>query len=81
MGGLFGGLIAGWLADKLGRKTTIILTSVPYLSGYFIILCAVLAEHGIIFKVVLMVGRFLTGVGMGRTFAIMGVSYIHRPYS
>ncbi len=80
VGGLFGGLIAGWLADKLGRKTSIILTSVPYLSGYFIILCAVLAENGVVFKVVLMVGRFLTGVGMGGTFAIIGVRiYIHGP--
>ena len=66
--------MGGWIADKLGRKTGLILNTVPYLSGYFVILSASVASNGIVFKVLLMVGRLLTGVGMGWGYGLVGVS-------
>ena len=59
VGGIFGGPIAGYVADRWGRKFSLVLNSVPYLVGYFIILSACLATNGIVFKTALIVGRFM----------------------
>ena len=53
------------MADRLGRKTSLILNSFPLVSGYFILLSTYLVSNGVVFKVFLMVGRFLTGIGAG----------------
>ena len=74
VGGIFGGPIAGYVADRWGRKFGLILNSVPYLVGYFVILSAYLATNGIVFKTALMVGRFITGIGMGWTYTVVPVS-------
>ena len=62
------------MADRFGRKTSIILNSAPYLFGYFIILCSHLARTGVVFKVLLILGRFISGIGMGWTYVMAGVS-------
>lgn len=65
MGAIVGGPIAGWIADHLGRKATLMLVGIPYLTGYMMIVYAHMINNVIAFKVVLLVGRFLTGVGLG----------------
>ena len=37
VGAIFGGPIAGWIADFLGRKVALLLVAIPYLSGYMMI--------------------------------------------
>ena len=37
IGGLFGGLLGGYLIDKIGRKHTIMSTSLFYTSGWLLI--------------------------------------------
>ena len=59
------------MADKWGRKFSVVSNAVPYLLGYMIILVSCLVHNGVIFKVLLMLGRFITGVGMG--WATLGV--------
>lgn len=64
IGALFGGLIAGWLVEYFGRQLSLILSSVPMVAGWIMIL----ATHGIDgppFRPMLFTGRFLTGVGAG----------------
>ena len=65
VGAIFGGPIAGWIADHFGRKAAIMLVGIPYLSGYLMIVYAHMLNSAIAFKVVLLLGRFLTGVGLG----------------
>ena len=74
VGAIFGGPIAGYVADRWGRKFSLVLNSVSYLVGYFIILSAYLATNGVVFKTALMVGRFITGIGMGWTYIVVPVS-------
>ena len=74
VGGLFGGPPAGWVADRWGRKIALILNSVPYLVGYLMISAAYLITNGVVFKSVLIVGRFITGFGMGWSFLAVSVS-------
>ena len=62
------------MADRLGRKTSLILNSFPLVSGYFILLSTYLVSNGVVFKVLLMVGRFLTGIGAGWGFVSAPVS-------
>ena len=74
VGAIFGGPIAGYVADRWGRKFSLVLNSVFYLVGYFVILSAYLATNGVVFKTALMVGRFITGIGMGWSFIVVQVS-------
>ena len=74
VGGIFGGPIGGIVADRLGRKTSLILNSFPLVSGYFILLSTYLISNGVVFKVFLMVGRFLTGIGVGWALVSVSVS-------
>ena len=73
MGGIFGGPIGGWIADKFGRKAGLVHNAIPYLSGYFLILSVSVVSNDIVFKVLLIMGRFLTGVGFGWSFGLIGV--------
>ena len=61
------------MADKWGRKLSIITNAVPYLLGYMIILASYLVHNGVVFKVLLMLGRFITGVGMGWAYVVVPV--------
>ena len=58
VGGLFGTLVAGPLADNFGRKLVVALSALVFMIGVLSILVA----HGFI---LLMVGRILLGTGVG----------------
>ncbi|KAH9503210.1 Solute carrier 2 (Facilitated glucose transporter) member 8 [Bulinus truncatus] len=58
IGALFGGPLGGWLIEKIGRKLSLSVLSVPFASGFFIIASAS-ESYQCYF------GRFLTGVGSG----------------
>jgi MFS family permease len=65
IGGIFGGPIGGILSDSLGRKMSLVLNSIPLGGGYFMLLYTYLISDGVMFKVLLFMGRFLTGIGIG----------------
>ena len=65
LGAIFGGPIAGWISDAFGRKMTLLVVAIPYLSGYLMITFAHLSCSPITFKAVLLLGRFFTGIGVG----------------
>ena len=65
IGALLGGPVAGWVADHAGRKAALMLVGIPYLVGFLIMAYARFITNALIFKVVLLVGRFFTGVGLG----------------
>lgn len=65
VGALLGGPIAGWIADHWGRKPALLLAGIPYLVGYLMIALAHLIGDAVAFKTVLLIGRLLSGVGLG----------------
>ncbi|MBS0604259.1 MAG: sugar porter family MFS transporter [Verrucomicrobia bacterium] len=58
LGGLFGALVSGTLADLFGRKRTIALTSTLFIAGAAIIALSNSYET-------LLLGRFISGLGVG----------------
>ena len=60
IGAIAGGVFAGLCVEKLGRKTTIMLSNAPYVIGWFLIIYA----KG---PVMLYVGRLFTGLAVGMT--------------
>ena len=60
--------------DYWGRKPSLLLVSLPYFFGYLMMVYAHMIGLPALFKVVLMFGRFLTGVGIGWTSSVMPVS-------
>ena len=73
MGAIFGGLFGGWIADRWGRKCSLLFCGVPYLIGYLTMSYAHYTPTAMIFKAVLLTGRFITGVGMGWASAVAPV--------
>lgn len=65
VGAIFGGPIAGWIADAYGRKMALLLVLIPYFGGYLMIAYAHFISNPVGFKSVLLFGRFFTGVGLG----------------
>ncbi len=57
-GGLFGALFAGVLADRIGRRRTIAMTSTLFIGGAAIISLGNSYE-------ILLIGRFISGIGVG----------------
>ena len=70
MGAIVGGPIGGWMADRWGRKCSLMFCGVPYL----LISYAHYTASATVFKTLLLAGRLLTGVGMGWTSATVAVS-------
>ncbi|XP_003389392.2 PREDICTED: facilitated trehalose transporter Tret1-like [Amphimedon queenslandica] len=64
-GALFGGAMAGFSADTLGRKPTIIIALLPYFVGWILLGISWFINNSIAFKVIILVGRFITGFGAG----------------
>ena len=64
IGALVGGLIAGWLVEYYGRQLSLILSSIPILTGWVMILVTHRID-GPLFRPLLFAGRFFTGVGAG----------------
>ena len=81
VGAIFGCPIAGWIADHLGRKAALMLVGVPYLTGYMLIVYAHMISNATAFKIVLLVGRFLTGVGLGWSCLAGPVSSTKSPHT
>ena len=65
MGAIFGGPIAGSIADRWGRKITLLLSGVPYLTGYLLLVYAHFIDSPVAFKAVVLIGRLISGVGLG----------------
>lgn len=60
LGGLAGALIAGWAADRYGRKKVLFATSLIFIAGNLIM--AATSSYGIFLE-----GRFFTGIAVGLT--------------
>ena len=65
VGSLFGGTLAGFFADTFGRKLTVILTAVSYFVGWTMLGVSWYIKNAVAFKIILMVGRCITGFGLG----------------
>ncbi|XP_030647519.1 solute carrier family 2, facilitated glucose transporter member 8 [Chanos chanos] len=58
IGAALGGLLGGWVVDKIGRKLSLMLCSLPLIFGFTIIIAA--QNHWMLY-----VGRVLTGLASG----------------
>ncbi len=67
--------MAGYVADKWGRKTSMAMNTVPNVLGYFVIVLSYLVKNPVAFKSMLIAGRGITGIGMGWSIIIAPVSY------
>ena len=74
-GALFGGPVGGFVADRFGRKCAMLFSGLPYLAGYMTMSFAHHATSATLFKVILLTGRFVSGIGMGWASAVVSVSY------
>ncbi|KAH8412743.1 hypothetical protein KR009_005255 [Drosophila setifemur] len=66
LGGLFGTILFAWLADKVGRKRSILWMAVPNLVGWIIIPYARNPTH-------LIIARFIGGAAGGGCFAVIPI--------
>ena len=65
LGGLFGGGLAGWAVDSVGRKPVLMLSAVPYLIGWLMLALANFWNSPTGFRCFILIGRFITGIGLG----------------
>jgi len=75
IGALFGAPMAGWLADSIGRKSTLMVNSLPLAIGWLLIILST-ATTGVLFRPLLFAGRFVTGFGAGFASLVAPVGYI-----
>ena len=74
---MFGGLVAWPISDRLGRKAALMLSGVPALVGWLMIILAHLASsHVHAFYGILLTGRMLTGFSSGWSIFCVSVSYL-----
>ncbi|NXC50195.1 GTR8 protein, partial [Penelope pileata] len=66
LGAAAGGILGGYLVDKIGRKLTLMLCSIPFVSGYIVIIAAQNVW-------MLYFGRILTGIASGITSLVVPV--------
>ncbi|XP_077691746.1 solute carrier family 2, facilitated glucose transporter member 8 isoform X3 [Eretmochelys imbricata] len=66
LGAAAGGILGGCMVDKLGRKLSLMLCSIPYVSGFTIIISAQNVW-------MLYIGRILTGLASGITSLVVPV--------
>lgn len=62
-------IFCGRVADRLGRKVTLLLTTIPYILSWTLLLVAHRVE-------LLLLGRFISGVGIAGTMAVAPVFII-----
>lgn len=67
IGAAIGGLLGGWMVDKIGRKLSLMFCSIPYIFGFTIIIAAKNIW-------MLYLGRVLTGLASGVTSLVVPVS-------
>ncbi len=72
-------LLSGAMTDRIGRKKTLLLTGIPNAAGWILIAISsyVTAAGPSVFKVIILTGRFLTGVACSGIFAAGTVSPVH----
>lgn len=66
LGALFGGLVGGQLVNRIGRKDTVIFSSLGFVLGFLLIEASPQ-------PIVMFVGRFLTGFSTGTTALVVPV--------
>lgn len=67
LGAAAGGILGAYLVDKVGRKLSLMLCSIPYVFGYIVIISAQNVW-------MLYFGRTLTGLASGITSLVVPVS-------
>lgn len=72
VGAIFGGPIAWPLSEKFGRQAALMLSGLPSVIGWVLIANAHSCDTKVAFVVVLLIGRFLTGLATG--WSIFGIS-------
>ena len=58
-------LFGGYVTDKIGRKLSIILCSIPYTIGWLLIVVTVKFTNSPAFRPLMFSGRFILGVSVG----------------
>ncbi|KAF5906645.1 solute carrier family 2, facilitated glucose transporter member 8, partial [Clarias magur] len=66
IGAGIGGLLGGWLVEKIGRKLSLMLCSLPFIFGFTIVIAA--QNHWMLY-----VGRVLTGLASGVTSLVVPI--------
>lgn len=74
MGAIVGGPIGGWIAQKWGRKCSLMFSGVPFMIGYLLLSYAHYTSTPNDFRAVLLTGRFTCGIGIGWSSAVVPVS-------
>lgn len=67
IGAALGGLLGGWMVEKIGRKLSLMFCSLPYVFGFTIIIAAQNVW-------MLYAGRMLTGLASGVTSLVVPVT-------
>lgn len=67
IGAAIGGLLGGWMVDKIGRKLSLMFCALPYIFGFTIVIAAQNVW-------MLYLGRVLTGLASGVTSLVVPVS-------
>ncbi|KAK4469240.1 hypothetical protein MN116_006812 [Schistosoma mekongi] len=71
LGGFFGGMTGGILANKLGRKNSLFLLSIPTIVGSLLMMFSKMAQS---FEMIF-IGRFITGIACG-AHTVIGPMYL-----
>lgn len=67
VGAALGGLLGGWMVEKIGRKLSLMFCSLPFVFGFTIIIAAQNVW-------MLYIGRMLTGLASGVTSLVVPVT-------
>lgn len=65
LGALVGSPIGGMVADWMSRKRSLMLSGIPNFAGWILIVFAQYSRNPVVFKGLLLVGRFITGIATG----------------
>lgn len=67
VGAAVGGLLGGWMVEKIGRKLSLMFCSLPFVFGFTVIIAAQNVW-------MLYIGRMLTGLASGVTSLVVPVT-------
>jgi len=76
LGALIGAPLAGWLVDYIGRKKALLCCSVPFAIGWLITVLSHIPDEATTVRVLLFVGRFIVGIGVGSASLCVPVSLL-----
>ena len=77
IGALFGGPIGGLMADKTGRKSVLAASGIPNFFGWMVIVMSYYSRSASTFKLLILIGRFLTGFASGCLTSAVPVSSVY----